>query len=47
MEKIFVYSVSEFNEIVTSGRNELKDTFNNPFVIINALNKAARRFFKD
>lgn len=45
MEKNFVYSVSEFNEVVTSGRNELKDTFNNPFVIINALNKAAKGDF--
>lgn len=41
----FNYSVSEFNEIVTSGRNELKDTFNNPFIIINALNKAAKGDF--
>lgn len=39
------YSVSEFNEIVTSGREELKDTFENPFVIINALNKAVKGDF--
>lgn len=45
MEKNFNYSVSEFNEIVTTGRNELKDVFNNPFVIINALNKAAKGDF--
>lgn len=41
----FNYSVSEFNEVVTNGRNELKDVFNNPFVIINALNKAAKGDF--
>lgn len=41
----FNYSVSEFNEVVTNGRNELKDTFNNPFVIINALNKAVKGDF--
>jgi regulator of protease activity HflC (stomatin/prohibitin superfamily) len=41
----FNYSVSEFNEVVTNGRNELKDTFSNPFVIINALNKAAKGDF--
>lgn len=45
METKFNYSVSEFNEVVTNGRNELKDTFNNPFVIINALNKAAKGDF--
>lgn len=45
MEKNFVYSVSEFNEVVTSGREELKDVFSNPFVIINALNKAAKGDF--
>lgn len=41
----FNYSVIEFNEVVTNGRNELKDVFNNPFVIINALNKAAKGDF--
>lgn len=45
MEKNFNYSVCEFNEVVVNGRNELKDTFNNPFVIINALNKAAKGDF--
>ena len=45
MEKNFNYSVSEFNEVVTSSRNELKDVFRNPFVIINALNKAAKGDF--
>lgn len=45
MEKNFNYSVSEFNEVVINGRQELRDTFNNPFVIINALNKAAKGDF--
>ena len=45
METNFNYSVSEFNEVVVNGRNELKDTFSNPFVIINALNKAAKGDF--
>lgn len=41
----FNYSVAEFNEVVTDGRSELKNTFNNPFVIINALNKAVKGDF--
>ena len=45
MKKNFNYSVSEFNEVVTSSRNELKNAFKNPFVIINALNKAAKGDF--
>ena len=45
METNFNYSVSEFNEVVVNGRQELKDTFSNPFVIINALNKAAKGDF--
>lgn len=45
MEKNFNYSVSEFNEVVTNSREELKNVFKNPFVIINALNKAAKGDF--
>ena len=45
MKKNFNYSVCEFNEVVTNSRNELKDVFKNPFVIINALNKAAKGDF--
>lgn len=45
MKTNFDYSVSEFNEVVTKSRNELKNAFKNPFVIINALNKAAKGDF--
>lgn len=45
MEKNFNYSVSEFNEIVTNSREELKDTLKSPFVILNNLNKAAKGDF--
>ena len=45
MEKNFNYSVSEFNEVVINGRQEMKDIFDSPFVIINALNKAAKGDF--
>lgn len=45
MKKNINYSVSEFNEVVTNSRNELKNAFKNPFVIINALNKAAKGDF--
>lgn len=41
----FNYSVSEFNEVVTNSREELKDTFKSPFVILNNLNKAAKGDF--
>lgn len=41
----FNYSVREFQEVVTSGRTELRDTFNSPFVILNNLNKAAKGDF--
>ena len=39
------YGVKEFNAIVKNANNELKGIFNNPFVVINLLNKAYKGDF--
>lgn len=36
------FSTKEFNEVVKGAKVEIKGTFNNPFVVINLLNKAAK-----
>jgi len=40
-----VFSAKEFNGIVKGAKVEIKGTFNNPFVVINLLNKAAKGDF--
>lgn len=39
------FSAKEFNGIVKGAKVEIKGTFNNPFVVINLLNKAAKGDF--
>lgn len=40
------FSVKEFNAIVKGANNEVKGVFNNPFVVINLLNKAVKGDFE-
>jgi hypothetical protein len=40
-----VFSAKEFNGIVKGAKVEIKGTFNNPFVVVNLLNKAVKGDF--